>query len=168
MSDSPDSGKPAVLRQEGPHRVAVAPGAHSALSPTANLNGPRIRPAAGAASSQALVGSGASMRRAASLRQGAGAGAGSVTEVRHMAGRTPAQGPGHSENSAARAAASAAHSALEQRLSALAELNSKTAKTVSSFEGDVGFQAQPTPTPGGLEPPLLQKATRSLFKRKSS
>lgn len=168
MSDAPSSGKPAVLRQEGPHRVTVAPGAHSALSSSPGPSGPRLRPAVGAASPQAPEGGAAPMRQAASLRQRSGAGAAAVTEVRHIAGRTPGTAGPHSETDAERAAASAALSALEQRLSALAELNFKTSKTVTSFEGDVGFHAQPTPAPGGLEPPVPQKASRSLFKWRSS
>jgi hypothetical protein len=108
------------------------------------------------------------MREASSLRRRSGSVAESGAVVRRLAGRTPAQGGPHAEEGAARAAASAALNALDQRLSALAELNSKTSGTITSFEGDVGFQAQPTPAPGGLEPLLLEKAKRGLFKRRSS
>jgi hypothetical protein len=168
MSDTTTAGKPAVLRQDGPHRVTVAPGAHSALSPTVGPSGPRLRPAAGAGTSQGPGGSVVPLRPSANLRSRAADAGSSGTTVQRVAGRASSRGGTLPEGGVGRAASAAAVSALDVRLSALAELNSKTSKTVTAFEGDVGFQDEPTRLSGGPAPPEPQMAPRSLFKRRSS
>jgi len=169
MSEPSNPGKPGVLRQEVPHRVSVAPGATSALAPSAGPAGPRLRSAAGHSPSSVPGADAAPQRQQASLRRRADVSDGSSTEVRHLAGRkavnavfTPKQ------ESLGALHAPAATSAIEQRLSALADLNSNTLKTVTAFEGRVGPQDQPSSAADVAEQTAPEKAPRSLFKRRSS
>lgn len=169
MSDATPSAKPGVLRQEGPHRVTVAPGATSALAPSVGPAAPRLRPAVGAQRPAVPAGSEPAPAREAGLRQRAAGVSDSVTEVRRLPGRSAIHGAFAPEGNGSRLGqSSAAATALEQRLSALAELNSNTTKTVTAFEVRVGQVERPSTSaaqPG--EQVSQDKPKRSLFKRRT-
>lgn len=168
MSDQPsDTAGPAVLRQEGPHRVKVAPGSQSALSTSVGLGTKRLRPAVGAVPMPDAAASAAAELGQAQLRSRA-AGQGSTTEVRRLPGRAPVNSrftPGQAD---AVPESRMATDALERRLSALAELNSKTSRSVTSLERLVlppqGDEAAPPAGDASAQPP----AKRGLFNRRSS
>ena len=168
MSDATPSAKPAVLRQEGPHRVTVAPGATSALAPSVGPAAPRLRPAVGAQRPAVPAGGEPAQAREAGLRQRAAAVSGSVTEVRRLPGRSAIHGAFAPEGKEPRSGQpSAAASALEQRLSALAELNSNTTKTVTTFELGVGQVERSSSAAQTREDTSPDKPKRSLFKRRT-
>lgn len=172
MSDAkPESPPaPAMLRQEGPHKVTVAPGGHSALSSNVGLGTKRLRPAVGAAPVPTPLSSDGPGLSPASLRTRGPASGGSVTEVRRLPGRAPVSGrflPGQAEPSSAPRDDRAA--ALEKRLAALAEFNARTSRTVTALEREVNppaveAMANPDNPPTEQEPAGL----RRLFTRRSS
>ncbi|MFM8665133.1 MAG: hypothetical protein ACKOE3_03025 [Betaproteobacteria bacterium] len=86
-----------------------------------------------------------------------------------MPGRSAIHGAFAPEGNGSRSAQpAAAASALEQRLSALAELNSHTTKTVTAFEVRVGQVERPSSAAQPGEQASLDKPKRSLFKRRTS
>lgn len=168
MSDATPSGKPGVLRQEGPHRVTVAPGATSALAPSVGPAAPRLRPAVGALRPAVPAGDESASAREGSLRQRAAGVSGSVTQVQRLPGRSAIHGAFAPEgNGSSSGQPSAAASALEQRLSALAELNSNTTKTVTTFELGVGQVERSSSSAQTGEHTSPDKPKRSLFKRRT-
>ncbi|NBQ91759.1 MAG: hypothetical protein EBS47_07655 [Betaproteobacteria bacterium] len=168
MSETTDPGKPAVLRQEGPHRVKVAPGSQSALAPSVSLGTQRLPPAVGSAPAAQARGEVTAERRSATLRQQPRAAASSSTEVRHLPGRAAINGRFAPGAEASGTAELADTNALEQRLSALAELNSTTSKTVTAFESRVGSLGEPVSAPVGAGNTAPVNTKRSLFKRRAS
>lgn len=172
MSDTPDTGAPGVLRQEGPHRVKVAPGSQSALAPSVGVGTKRLRPAVGAAPVPVPMGEGDAPHLSPLLKQRQGTGA-STTEVRRLPGRAAVNGrfaPG--AEPAQPRVRPAEPSALEQRLAALAELNSKTSRSVTAFEGQVTALTGPAigvPSAADAQTPDAPKRSlRTLFTRRSS
>lgn len=172
MSDTPEPNTPGVLRQEGPHRVKVAPGANSALAPSVGVGTKRLRPAVGAAPTPVPMGEGAAPHLAANLRLRNPAGA-STTEVQRLPGRAPVHGrfaPG--EEPAEPRVRPAEPSALELRLAALAELNARTSRSVTAFEGQVteltGQATALQSAPDASTPQAPSRSLRTLFKRRSS
>lgn len=170
-------GKPGVIRQEGPHRVQVAPGSHSALAPSVGVGSKRLRPAIGAAP-QPGAGFTGSEPDATSLKRHMAGSMGSTTEIRRTPGRTPVNGrfaPGDAPNAAS---STAAPSALDLRLMALSELNAHTSKTVTSFEREVSSQSLDTGAPvksmSEADPAAAGSSAargttlRSLFNRRAS
>jgi len=163
MNEPSDHGAPGIIRQEGPHRVNVAPGSHAAMAPSgAEQGGKRLRPALGAAPLPTQADQGTAHDMEDTLRKRPGAG-GSTTEIQHLPDRVAVNGrfaPG--EASPAPAAPRAAPNALEQRMAALAELNSKTSRTVTAFESEV------TPVAGTAAGHAPAPRRFSFFKRRSS
>ena len=177
MSDpSEPQGKPGIVRQEGPHRVQVAPGSHSALAPSVGVGSKRLRPAIGAAPLPGAFVEGAE-EVGTSMRRRVQGNDGSTTEIRRLPGRAPVNSRFAPGNESKVASTVAAPSALEKRLTALAELNAQTSKTVTSFEREVSSQnpdtvqpikstaaADPAAAGAGHEPGT---SIRSLFKRRT-
>jgi hypothetical protein len=177
MSETSEpQGKPGIIRQEGPHRVQVAPGSHSARAPSVGVGSKRLRPAIGAAPLPDAFVEGAEAVATGMRRQVQG-GASSTTEIRRIPGRSPVNSRFAPGNESTVASTAAAPSALEKRLTALAELNAQTSKTVTSFEREVSSQnpdtvqpikptaaADPAAAGAGHEPGT---AIRSLFKRRT-
>lgn len=168
MSDKPsDAAGPALVRQEGPHRVKVAPGSQSALSTGVGLGTPRLRPAVGAVPMPDVGASSPTGLGQAMLRPRA-AGQAPVTEVRRLPGRAPVHGrfaPGEAD---ATPDPRQATDALERRLSALAELNSKTSRSVTTLERSVLPPTEEKAAPPAGEPPTQPPVKRGLFNRRSS
>ncbi len=173
MNDSTRSSPPApaMLRQEGPHKVTVAPGGHSALSPQVGLGTKRLRPAVGAVP---IPGAVLPDLPAATLRGGRVGEGTSVTEVRRLPGPRVPQGrwaAGVPDSDASERAAQA--DALAQRLSALAELNVRTAKGVTALEREAGLgldsvaSALPDESPNDASDPPKPTGLRRLFNRRS-
>lgn len=167
MSEADDTQKPGLIRQEGPHRVKVAPGSQSALAPSVGLSKPGLRPAVGQAASPVAAGVHHTLP-SAGLRHRQGGGA-SVTEVRRMPGRTPISGrfaPGQVAPSSAPEPAQP--SAWDQRLAALAELNARTLSAVQSFEAEVKPAEPVQPAASPARDVSSAHRLRNLFKRRSS
>ena len=154
------AGAPAVLRQDGPHRVTVAPGAHSALAPSAGVGTKRLRPAVGAAPLPRLDSNDAQATAALDGRRRSPRDS-SSTEIRRLPGTAAVKGrfaPGQEETLSPAPRPSTA--ALEARLASLARLNQETSATVTAFEQQIKTPLQdPTaPATGRL---------RGLFRRSS-
>lgn len=175
-SEAPAS--PGVIRQEGPHRVQVAPGSHSALAPSVGVGTKRLRPAIGAAPLPGAFVDGTQGSGSAMRRQADGA-VGSTTEIQRTPGRTPINSRFAPIKEATASSAKAAPSALDLRLTALAELNAKTSKAVTSFEHEVSSRSPKTVKPEGATAGAADSAAagapdaqgtprRSLFKRRPS
>jgi hypothetical protein len=111
------------------------------------------------------------------MRRQVQGGASSTTEIRRIPGRSPVNSRFAPGNDSTVASAVAAPSALEKRLTALAELNAQTSNTVTSFEREVSSQSpdtvqpiksmaavDPAATGAGHEP---GSSIRSLFKRRT-
>jgi hypothetical protein len=89
MSETSEpQGKPGIVRQEGPHRVQVAPGSHSALAPSVGVGSKRLRPAIGAAPLPDAFVEGAEAV-GIGMRRHVQGGASSTTEIRRIPGRSP-------------------------------------------------------------------------------
>lgn len=145
MSDGPAEAAPApaVIRQEGPHRVSVAPGATSAFAKPAPLDETRLRTEAPAVdlrtvpSDDSLDGMGVAALRSRSARKPAPS-----TTVRHQIGpdgswqRQP-------EPASERQRREAAAQALQERLNRLSTLNAETSRRVSAAESAVLKAAGP-------------------------
>ena len=152
---------PAVLRQEGPHRVTVSAGSNSALSSSVGVGTKRLRPAIGAApppglDAQALAALLPPTLGRQALRES------SSTEVRREAGRAPVNGrfaPGQRDQDTAPRNQSTAE--LEARLAALAQFNQHTSTAVTALERQMS-ESQPE------EPLQGQPKRRGLFKRSSA
>jgi hypothetical protein len=152
---------PAVLRQEGPHRVTVSAGSNSALSSSVGVGTKRLRPAIGAAPPPGLDAQALSALLPPTLGRRSGRES-SRTEVRREAGRKPVDGrfaPGQADPVSSARDQSAAE--LEARLAALAQFNQHTSKAVTALEVQMS-ESQPEQPPQGTPP------RRGLFKRSSS
>ncbi len=151
---------PAVLRQEGPHRVTVSAGSNSALSSSVGVGTKRLRPAIGAAPPPGLDAQALAALLPPTLGR-RGVRESSSTEVRREAGRAPVNGrfaPGQLDQGAARRDQSTAE--LDARMAALAQFNQHTSKAVTALERQISDR-QPQ------EPPQGPSKRRGLFKRSS-
>lgn len=143
-SASTQAGAPAVLRHEGPMKVTLPEGGHSALSSAANLGSGRLRPAVGPVPPALVAGAEAAglgfagRRLRSPLAPTAGSG---VT-------RTPAPArprfvftPDAAGPDAAELARSTAE--LERRLNRLAQSNLEVSRQVTSLEAELQTAAAP-------------------------
>lgn len=170
-TDTEPDSQPSVLRQEGPHRVKVAPGSQSALAPSVGLGTGRLRPAVGADTDAAPIPGAApkidspTLGRRSPVR-------GSVTEVRHLPGPAAVRGRfAPQANPRSTPPSQSGPSDLERRLSALAALNARTSADITAFERSISVPASDgTTDESNATAPAVEptKGLRSLFKRRSS
>ena len=127
---------PAVLRQEGPHRVKVAPGATSAFSSAPPASGPKLNPKTGPSVRSAVQPAKAKASGEAQLRSGAKAQPASQAQ-RHRVGADGSwqRWSGPQDADAERQAQ--VTQALQQRLDHLAQLNTHTSGKVVKLERDL-------------------------------
>lgn len=141
--DDQPKEKPAVLRHEGAHRVSVAPGAHSALSPAPVGTASRLRPAVGPIPASLRRIAGESGEGTAIQRDGHPRGA-TQASVNRTARRDPARNPWRPALDAVPGSLSAGDPGeWQRRLDQLAQANAETSRKVTALEHELKSADQP-------------------------
>lgn len=134
---------PAMIRQEGPHRVSVAPGATSAYAKPAPLDENRLRTEPTGVDRRSVPSDGTGPGAPAARLRTRGAGdAASSTSVRHQIGPDGAW-QRQPEPPSERQRRESAAQALQERLNRLAALNAETSRRVAAAESTVLKAAGP-------------------------
>lgn len=156
----PSKPKPAVIRQDGPHRVSVSQGTQSALSGSGSLSNQRLPFGAVEARAEVALGDGRPAQGRAGVapslhrRDAASSVTVRLAEPTHSAPRPAPQEDERTAQERRRVA-----DALEARLGALSKLNAETSHRVVTIEAQL---APPAPSPAT---PSAPQPARFTFRR---